>query len=198
MEPAPAYEIRGAASDDDLRGILALQAANLRRALDPGERQAQGFVTLEHTLPLLREMNEPWPHVIATLRGWGGHDEVVAYALVMLHAFRGRLPLLEPMFERLDRLDYRGRPLAAYRSYIMGQVCVARAHRGLGLVERLYAEHRARMSPHFDLMITEIDRANPRSVRAHEKAGFEILHEFRTEGGNEWLIVVLDLRLRAD
>lgn len=197
MRPAPAYEIRGATSDDDLRQILALQRANLPGTLDPDERRAQGFVTLEHTLPLLREMNDPWPHVIATLRGWEGHDEIVAYALVMQHTFRGRLPVLDPMFERLDRLDYGGRPLAAYRSYIMGQICVALAHRGRGLVERLYDEHRARMSPHFDLMITEIDRANPRSVRAHEKAGFEVLHEFRSDAGNEWLIVVLDLRPRA-
>jgi hypothetical protein len=139
-------------------------------------------------------MSDPWPHVVATLTG---SDEIVAYALVMLYRFRGRLPVLDPMFERLDHLEYRGRPLVgdgAYRSYIMGQVCVAKAHRGRGLVEGLYAEHRARMSPHFDLMITEIDCANPRSVRAHEKAGFEVMHEYRSHVGNQWLIVVLDLR----
>lgn len=191
MQRTADYEVRGVSSDSDLRQILALQTANLKTTLDAAERQAQGFVTLTHDLPLLREMNEPWAHVIATP---AGSDEVVAYALVMLREFRARLPVLEPMFERLDRLDYRGQPLNSFRFYIMGQVCVAKAHRGQGLVERLYAEHIRQMSPHFDLMITEIARANPRSIRAHEKAGFTVIHEYSTGDHGEWVIVALNLR----
>lgn len=183
------YTIRGASTDDDLEQILALQAANLPGVLDAGERRAQGFVTLRHDLALLREMNHPWPHAIAI----AGSNEVAAYALVMLQAFRGRLPVLDPMFDRLDELSYDGRRLAELRWYVMGQICVAKPHRGRGLVERLYAEHRARMCSHFDLMITEIDRANPRSVRAHEKAGFEVIDEYRSESGNEWVVVALAL-----
>lgn len=187
----PEYEIKNAASDEELRQILELQGSNLTDALDPDERRAEGFVTLRHDLALLREMNAPWPHVIATP---AGRAEVVAYALVMLPALRARLPLLGPMFERLDRLEYRGRALGTHRWYIMGQICVAKAHRGRGLVERLYAAHRVQMSPHFDLVITEIDRTNPRSVRAHEKAGFEIVEEYRSDTGDDWVIVALDLR----
>jgi ribosomal protein S18 acetylase RimI-like enzyme len=184
------YEIRAAASDENLRQILALQAANLSGALDAGERRAQGFVTLRHDLDLLREMNEAWGHVVATPRG---SDEIVGYALVMEQRFRARLPLLEPMFERLERLEYRGRPLREYRWYVMGQICVAKRHRGRGLVEMLYVGHRERMARYFDLMITEIDRANTRSVRAHEKAGFEVLEEYRSDEGKEWVIVGMDL-----
>jgi hypothetical protein len=191
MPSAPEYRIRGASSDADLQQIIDLQAVNLPGALDPDERRAQGFVTLRHDLALLREMNQPWAHVIATPEA---SEEVAAYALVMLRKFRGRLPVLDPMFDRLDGLGYRGRPLAEYRWYVMGQICVAKAHRGRGLVERLYTGHHARMSADFDLMITEIDRANPRSVRAHEKAGFEVIDEYRSGSGNEWVIVALDLR----
>lgn len=191
MDVSSEYEIRTAVGDNDLRQILALQAANLSGALDADEWRAQGFVTLRHDLGLLREMNTPWGHVVATP---AGSNEVVAYALVMLRRFRARLPLLEPMFERLDGLVYRGRPLAAYRWYVMGQICVAKGHRGRGLVERLYGEHRARMASDFDLMITEIDRANPRSVRVHERAGFEVLEEYRSDDGKEWVIVGMDLR----
>ncbi len=191
MDGLPEYVIRVASSDHDLRQILTLQSANLPNVLWTNERQAQGFVTLRHDLALLREMNTPHAHIIATPKG---SDEVVAYALAMLQRFRGRLPALDPMFQRLDRLDYHGRQLSSVRWYVMGQVCVAKAHRGRGLVERLYAEHRARMSSHFDLMITEIDLANRRSIRAHEKAGFEKLHEYRSESGEQWVMVVRDLR----
>ncbi|MFG0284752.1 MAG: GNAT family N-acetyltransferase [Phycisphaerales bacterium JB039] len=185
------YCVRQASTDADLRQILVLQASNLPDAIDADERRAQGFVTLRHDLELLREMNHPWAHLIVTPQG---AETVVAYALVMLPAFRGRLPLLEPMFVQLDRLQYRGRPLTSRRWYIMGQVCVAREHRGRGLVELLYRAHRSQMAPSFDLMITEISRANPRSLRAHEKAGFEVICEYRSEAGDDWLIVALDMR----
>lgn len=184
------YEVRGAGSDDELRGILALQSANLSGVLSEEERRAQGFVTLRHDLDLLREMNTPWGHAIATP---AGSAEVVAYALVMLPGFRGRVALLEPMFERIDGLTYRGGPMAAQRWYVMGQLCVARAHRGRGLVERLYADHRARLSGEFDVMITEVNRANSRSVRVHERAGFEVVDEYRAASGSEWVVVALDL-----
>lgn len=191
MPTRPQYRVRDAASDEDLRQILALQRANLPHALDQEERREQGFVTLQHDLPLLREMNSPHAHIVATP---AQSDEVIAYALTMLQKFRGRLPALDPMFDQLDRLEYRGRPLTEWRYFIMGQVCVARLHRGFGLVERLYALQRQSMAPHFDLAITEIDRANPRSIRAHEKAGFQVLHEYRANTGAQWLIVASELR----
>jgi hypothetical protein len=189
MHPSD-YTIRPAASDADLRGILSLQAANLTGTLDPAERREQGFVTLRHDLDLLREMNHPHPHIIATPHG---SDEIAAYALVMLRSFRARLPLLEPMFQILERLDYRGRGLEAYRWYVMGQICVGKPHRSRGLVEGLYAAHRERMSPDFDLMITEIAGDNPRSLRAHQKAGLQVIHEYQSSDNRTWHIVALDL-----
>lgn len=185
-----AYEVRTASSDSDLQQILDLQAANLPAALDDAERRAEGFVTLRHDLALLREMNSPWPHVVASPRGT---DEVVAYALVMPLEFRGRFPILDPMFEELDRLAGAGARLHGKRWYFMGQLCVAKAHRGRGLVEAMYAKHRELMRRDFDMMITEIDASNTRSVRVHEKAGCTPLHAYRG-AGREWVIVGMDLR----
>ena len=189
--PNPSYDIRPAMSDDDLRQILALQAANLREHLNEAERREQGFLTLRHDFELLRAMNRPWPHMVASPRG---SSEVAAYALVMQREFRDRVPLLEPLFVELERVRYRGRPINDYRSYIMGQVCVGVGHRGRGLVERLYEAQRTQMAPHFDLMITDIDSRNARSLRAHEKAGLEAIHEYTLDTGETWIVVVMDLR----
>lgn len=49
------------------------------------------------------------------------------------------------------------------------------------------------MSRDFDLVITEIDLANPRSIRAHEKAGFEEIDEYRSADGRDWVIVAMAL-----
>lgn len=193
MENA-SYDIRATASDADLQGILALQAANLPAAISQDELRSQGFVTLRHDLALLRGICGRWGHVVATPRG---SDEVVAYALVMQREFRNQIPALEPMFARLDGFALHGRPLDSMRWYVMGQLCVAKAHRGRGLVERLYAGHRALMSGDFDLVITLIDRANPRSVRVHERAGFETIDKFSTEDGREWVTVAMELGATA-
>lgn len=183
------YTIRPAQTDDDLRGILSLQDANHFDTLAPSDRLLLGFVSLRHDLALLREMNSPDPHLLATNSG-----RVVAYALVTRPEFRGRIPLLDPMFEHTDRLASPGGPLHALRWYVMGQVCVDPAHRGRGLVSRLYAGHRERMSARFDAMVSEIDLDNARSLRAHEKAGFVRLLEYPAPDGRRWAIVSLDLR----
>jgi len=57
---------------EDLPGILQLQKENLRPVLTKTEQQEEGFVTIQHDLPLLKKMNSPFPHTIA-IRG----DEVV-------------------------------------------------------------------------------------------------------------------------
>jgi hypothetical protein len=186
-----AYQIRATASDEDLLQILELQRINAPESIDTAERLTQGFVTVRHDLELLRAIAGPWGHMVASP---SGSAEVVAYALVMLRQYSDRIEVLKPMFRRLEGLECLGQPLSTSRWYAMGQLCVAKAHRGQGLVELLYAGHRARMSSDFDFMITEIDRSNTRSVRVHARAGCVVIDEFSTDDGREWQVVALDLR----
>lgn len=177
----------GAAGDGDLEQVLELQRRNVESALDPREAAAQGFVTVRHDLALLREMNDAAPHVVA--RGGG---RVVGYALVMLRAFEPRIPVLAPMVATLAGLEVRGRPLGELRYFIMGQVCVDAAWRGSGVFGALFDELRRRYAGEFDLIVTEVARRNGRSVRAHEKVGFELLHRYRDPSGEEWDLIAWD------
>lgn len=191
MSNTKAYEFRGATSESDLRGILALQAANTPSAISADELRREGFVTLRHDLPTLRMICGDFAHIIATPAGAG---EVAAYALVMLPEHRAVFPTLGPMFARIDSTAPVRDFLGARRWYFMGQICVGKAHRGCGLVEGLYAEHRRLMGGAFDTVVTLIDRANPRSVRVHERAGFETIDAYESDDGREWVIVALTLR----
>lgn len=191
--PETRYVFRPAQTDADLRGILDLQAANHRDRVPPESRAANGFVSLRHTLELLREMNHPWAHAVATTGEVDGAGRVVGYALMMPVAFRDRLPTLDPMFDRLDALARPGGPLAGQRFYVMGQVCVDGDHRGRGLVEGLYADLARRTRADFDLMVTEISVNNPRSLAAHRRAGFAVLDEYVDDRGERWIVVALDL-----
>lgn len=177
-----------AESDRDLYGILKLQQENLPSSVSREEALKEGFVTVEHDFPLLKKMNAPYPHII----GVDG-NVVIGYTLVMLQHLRYDIPVLEPMFDQIDNLMYKGHLLSNSRYFVMGQVCIAKAYRGMGVFRGLYHEMAIRMTSDFDFILTEISLRNPRSVRAHQKIGFETVHEYRSDAGEDWVIVLWEI-----
>jgi GNAT superfamily N-acetyltransferase len=169
---------------DELQQILTLQENNLLQQLTPEERESQGFVTLRHDLATLQKMHELSPSIIIK-----NDKEVVAYALTMAPGCRRLIPGLEPMYTLLDKLSWKDQPLSSCRYYVMGQICIDKPYRGKGLFEMLYHYHREIYHPQYDLFITEIATRNHRSLRAHEKVGFKIVHTHRDEL-DEWAVVV--------
>ncbi|MGA0558877.1 GNAT family N-acetyltransferase [Larkinella sp. VNQ87] len=177
-----------AQSDADLQGILALQRQNLRTVLTTDILNSQGFLTIEHDLPLLRRMNDAAPSIIAK-----DGAEVVGYSLTMLPSFRDDIPMLTAMFDLLDNLTYQNRLLGDYAYVVMGQICVAKRFRGQGLFDGLYGKFREELAGTYALAVTEVAVRNRRSQRAHERVGFRKLHTyFDPSNGEDWDVVVWD------
>ena len=170
-----AYTVGLVASDADLSGILALQRASRAPTVD-------GFVTVEHTLEILRAMHALAPSVVAR----DPQGTVVGYALAMPRETRELIPILEPMFTLLE-----GLLPATTRWYVMGQIAVAPSHRGSGVFDDLYAEHRASYADRFDLLVTEVATRNTRSLRAHERVGFRTIQTYR-DATDEWAVITWD------
>lgn len=184
------FSVGLAETDRDLEGILALQAASRAPTAD-------GFVTVEHDLDLLRAMHALAPSVVARdARRDDARDasgEIVAYALSMPRETRALIPILEPMFALIDRLPPGAlSPKPDARWYVMGQVAVAPSHRGSGVFDALYAEHRARYRDRFDVLVTEVATRNGRSMRAHARVGFRTVTTYR-DATDEWALIALDL-----
>ncbi|MFC0773278.1 GNAT family N-acetyltransferase [Terrimonas alba] len=175
-----------ATTTEDLQQILDLQRQNLINRIDESEIKSQGFVTLQHSLKNLEQMNELAPSVIIK-----DDSKVVGYALTMLKECRQIIPDLEPMFRLFDSLTWNNRPLNSYSFYIMGQVCIHKDYRGKGLFEQLYLHHKKIYSSKFELFLTEIATRNHRSLRAHEKVGFKPIHIHR-DSLDEWAVVGWD------
>ena len=125
-------EARPVAGDAELAQILELQRRNLPRNLDEREIAEYGFVTVEHTLDVLRRMHALAPSIVAKDEG-----ELAGYALVMPVECRSFIPVLQPMFQRLEALG-----TSRQRFYVMGQICVAKPYRGRGVFDLLYRTHR--------------------------------------------------------
>lgn len=170
----------------ELEQILQLQEENLIPKLSDAEMKSQGFVTLQYSPEVLLQMHQLAPSIIAK-----DNDTVVAYALTMLRECRSLVPSLEPMFATVDKLSLQHKALNDHNYYVMGQICIAKKYRGQGLFDQLYMKHKEVYQSRFDLIVTEISTRNHRSLRAHERIGFDILYMHRDEL-DEWAVVTWD------
>ena len=175
-----------ATSVQDLKNILELQGENMKVRLTPEEIDDDGFITVRHNLEQLKVMQNLVPQVIAT-----DEERLAGYALIMARELKNSIPVLVPMFELLDTLAYRGKPVRSLNYYVMGQICVRKTYRGKGVFRQLYRAHRELLSKDYDCCITEISTSNFRSLRAHLAVGFQLLHTFK-DAFDEWNIVLWD------
>lgn len=170
----------------ELEQIASLSKKNLRTLLSEDEKQSQGFITWEYPLLLLQQLHSIAPSVMVK-----SGDELVGYALTAFKQSSIFQPEMVPMIRHLETLTFKGRRVKDLRYYIMGQVCIAKAHRGKGIFEMLYQQHKKVYQPQFELLVTEVSTSNHRSVQAHKKVGFNTIDTYR-DAVDEWDVVVWD------
>ena len=173
-------------STKDLEGILSLQQENLSTLLSQEERDEQGFVTIKHNLQQLQSMHSIAPHVLAKEK-----DKVVGYVLAMTLASRDVVPLMVPLFENFEQSEIGGKKVTDYNPMVVGQVCVRKSQRGTSLFDKLYTEYREQYAATYDFAITSVALSNHRSLAAHQRVGFKILHTFQ-DSLHPWAIVCWD------
>lgn len=172
----------------DLWGILALQKENLTQNISQEEKESQGFVKVQHSYETMESLHSIEPHIIAK----DGHL-VVAYCLAMTKQSRKDIPILIPMFEQFDTIDFKGKKISQYDYMSVGQVCVSKEYRGKGLFASCYEAYREAFSKKYEFAITEVSTQNFRSLKAHQNIGFKVIKTFKDEF-EEWAIVIWDWR----
>ncbi len=173
-----------ASTTDELIQIQQLQADNHRSNLSLEIQDKDGFLTVQHSLELLEQMNEVTPHVIAKVG-----DEVVGYALGMSKDFVSQITELAMMFEMIDRVKTGDLDLSAIDYIVMGQICVKKEYRGKGVFQGLYQKYFETYKGKFPYVITEVAVRNAKSLHAHQKVGFRIIHQYVEAGVDEWAIL---------
>jgi predicted GNAT superfamily acetyltransferase len=179
-------QIQTAQTVEDLEGILELQEENHITNLEDLD---QGFVFARHDVESLAKMHGFAPHVVAK-----DGDTVAAYVLAMTEDTKYDIPELMPMFNMLESLEYDGKRLSEYRFLVVGQVCVSKDYRGMGIFDAIYEAYREIHSQDFEMVVTEINAMNGRSLRAHERVGFQEITRYEAEDGQIWCIVLWDWR----
>ena len=162
---------------------MNLQKANILSSISKKEKLEEGFVTVHHTFEILKTMNDKCPHIIAKSNG-----KVVGYTLCMLKDFKKEIDILKPMFRQID--DY----LKENKSYIvMGQVCINKSYRKQGVFRGLYNFMKEAVKSNYNLIITEVDKNNMRSMNAHIAIGFKVLYSYRSNN-QDWEILSWDIK----
>ena len=173
-------------TQEELSGIQQLQQENLRKHITEAEAAAQGFLMAEYSIDFLQKMHDAAPSIIAVANG-----KVVGYALVSLKAIRDEHDLLADLFNTIDGLQYQSKDLVASNYVVVGQLCVGKDFRGMGLVDRLYQCFKDCYADQYEYCLTDIAKANPRSLKAHQRKGFQVINELNY-GGIGWDIVLWD------
>jgi hypothetical protein len=114
-------------SDKELSEILELQHKNLFENLSEEEKEKHGFVTIKHTLEILKAMQQSCPHTIAKHEG-----KVVGFALSMTKDFADDIAFLKPMFHEISKL------VSTEKYIVMGQICIDKDFRKQGVFRGLY------------------------------------------------------------
>ena len=175
-------------TEAEILGIKALQEENLRTNITDEEALSQGFLTASYTMDYLLDMNAAAPTVIAK------DGEVIAgYAMVATQPVRNGHDLMADLFDTIDRTTYQGKLLKEASYVVVGQLCVAKAYRGMGLVQQLYGYFRDCYADQYEYLVTDVAQANTRSLKAHLKSGFQVIDTL-TYGGIKWDIVLWDWR----
>lgn len=169
-----------ATSNKELEQIIALQKNNLPENLSDKEKTEQGFVTVKHSLVMLKDMNNECPHTIAI-----HNNKVVGYALSMTKNFASEIEVLKPMFIEISK------SVSEKKYIVMGQICIDKKFRKKGIFKGLYQFMKTNVcKDHFNMIITEIDVNNIRSLEAHKAVGFKKLQDYCVKEKN-WRIVTL-------
>lgn len=117
-------------------------------------------------------------------------EKIVAYVMSASWNFWSRWPMFAFMVEDLPNLEYLGQKLSIQNSYQYGPVCVDREYRGSGVLEKIFDFARENMAKRFPILVTFINKINPRSYEAHtKKLKLEVIKEFTYNNNNYYELV---------
>jgi len=159
---------------NDVEEVLSL---HYRYQVDSISEQdkADGFITTaftkEHLTRLIEDENGLF---IAVVDG-----KIVAYAMAASWVFWSQWPMFAFMVKNLHDSDCLDQAISADNSYQYGPVCVDKSVRGLGVFEKVFDFSLAEMAKRYPIMVTFINKINPRSFQAHtRKTPLKVIKEF--------------------
>jgi hypothetical protein len=184
--------VRQAESMHELEEICSLNLKNMKSNLSKNEQEEDGFVSLEYPLEKLSKMAEMEKPIVAVY-----NDHVVGYLLATPKSYYGIYEPIDGSFDVMASVVYQGHLMKDYNYLFVGQICIAKEFRGqqndFNVFQRLYQQYYECYGSKYDFVVADVSAANPRSLKAHLRNGFEIIGSL-TIMNSEWKLIVWDWR----
>lgn len=150
------------------------------------EDKKDGFVTTAFTVEQLSSLITQEQGLFIALDS----DEVVGYVMSASWEFWSIWPMFVHMIKDLENLEYLGQKLTVQNSYQYGPICIDKKFRGSGLLEELFDFTRVEMSKKYPILVTFVNKINPRSYAAHtRKLGLTLIQEFEFNNNSYYELV---------
>lgn len=176
-------EVRQAVKED-AAGVLALLKRYHVDSIDPSYKK-DGFVTTNITLEKLEELIVKEDGVTIAVKD----GNIVSFALAASWEFWSEWPFFSYMIEKLPEYNLDGTTLTKENSYQYGPVCVDVSVRGSGVFEKVFAASLENMSKRYPIMVTFINKINPRSYNAHtNKVDMKVPGTFQFNNNDYYLL----------
>lgn len=175
-----------ATTDREIQEIRDLQEANLKDSIPLENRLSDGFLTACFSFDFLKAMNDLTPAIIAKQNG-----VLVGYALATDQSLLTQHPLLNDLSTQINKVPFGGKFIGDFDYLVVGQLCVAKEVRGLGLAKDLYAQFKATYENRYPFAVTDVDRENLASLKTHLKVGFQVVSMLQY-GSSNWHVAVWD------
>lgn len=161
------------AKKEDIPWVAQLQKRYHISTISEADRP-DGFVTTLFTEAQFSQLIEKEKGLAIATHG----GEVVGYAMAASWDYWSTWPLFQHMIADLPNTQFLGHWLSREDSYQYGPICIDKAFRGASVLPNLFEFSRRQMVSRYPILITFINQANPRSYRAHEKLGLEVIKAF--------------------
>lgn len=139
------------------------------------EDKKDGFITTAFTEEQMRELIEKESGLSVVIKD----GRIVAYAMAASWQFWSLWPMFAHMIKDLPNLEYNGYTLSTENSFQYGPVCVDKSVRGQGVFELVFNFSLKSMSSRYPVLVTFINKINPRSYAAHtQKVALDVIQEF--------------------
>eukprot|EP01029_Cantina_marsupialis_P000861 TRINITY_DN106647_c0_g1_i1.p1 TRINITY_DN106647_c0_g1~~TRINITY_DN106647_c0_g1_i1.p1 ORF type:complete len:187 (-),score=30.30 TRINITY_DN106647_c0_g1_i1:44-604(-) len=165
---------------EDIEEILKL---HFRYQVDSinEEDKKDGFITTAFTKEQLTKLIEDESGLFVAKKD----GKIVAYVMAASWAYWSAWPMFVHMIKDLDSVEFKGQKLTVDNSYQYGPVCVDKSVRGTGALEKIFDFAREQMNKKYPILVTFINKINPRSYEAHtRKLGLDVVKEFDFNNNN--------------
>lgn len=170
---------------EDIEGILELHAKYQIDSIKEEDKK-DGFVTTPFTTQELHDLITQEQGLFIALKD----DKVVAYVMAASWQFWSKWPMFVHMIKNLHNLTYLNQTLTIENSYQYGPICIDKSVRGSGVLEKIFDFAREKMSERYPILVTFVNRINPRSYEAHtRKLGLEVIQEFEFNNNHYYEMV---------